>query len=149
MIIYLVRHAKAGHRGHDLVLDRHRHLTSSGLGQAKEIAGYFAVHPVERIISSPYTRCFETVAPAAEQLGLKVETSEALAEETTLPRLQALLEELAGQADPVALCSHGNVVPAALQLMGKFSPEALACAKGSVTRFDTRTGRLDYIAFTG
>ena len=148
-MIYLVRHAKAGHRGENLVLDRHRHLTSSGRGQAKEIAGYFAAHPVERILSSPYTRCLETVAPTAAELGLEVEASEALAEETTLCRLQVLLEELVAQGAPVALCSHGNVIPVALDLMGKSSPEALACAKGSVTRFDTGSRRIEYIGFTG
>ncbi|MDA8208238.1 MAG: phosphoglycerate mutase family protein [Actinomycetota bacterium] len=149
MIIYLVRHAKAGHRGDDLAMDRHRHLSPSGLAQAEEIAGYFLANPVERILSSPYARCVETVAPAAAELGLEVEARESLAEETTMSRLHALLDELVAQDAAVALCSHGNVIPAALDLLGKFSPEALACAKGSVTRLDTRSGSLEYMTFSG
>ena len=148
MIIYLVRHAKAGHRGDDLTLDRHRHLTTAGIRQAKAIAGYFTTHPVGRILSSPYARCIETMEPTAAELGIEIEVSEALAEDTTLSRLAGLLEELAAVA-AVAICSHGNVIPAAMDLVGRFSPEALACAKGSVTRLDTATGQVAYLSFPG
>ena len=147
MIIYLVRHAKAGHRRDDLLLDRHRHLSFSGIRQAEAIALYFAEHPLERILSSPYARCVETLEPTAAELGLKVEESEALAEETTMSKLRDLLQELVEAARPVALCTHGNVIPAAMDLMGKFTPESLACAKGSVTRLDTATGQVQYLPF--
>lgn len=59
-------------------------------------------------MSSPYVRCHQTLAPAAEQLGLDVATDTALTEGA---RLKDALHLVARHLDDdVALCSHGDVL---------------------------------------
>jgi 8-oxo-dGTP diphosphatase len=59
------------------------------------------------VLSSPYTRCLQTVDPLAGGLGLRTETTEHLAEGAG-PQALALIRSLA--LDKVALCTHGDVI---------------------------------------
>lgn len=61
-----------------------------------------------RIVSSPYVRCRETVAPLAERLGLQVEDADALSEGAPLSQALRLLEKMTDK--PTVLCSHGDVI---------------------------------------
>jgi broad specificity phosphatase PhoE len=65
----------------------------------------------QRVLSSPFRRCVETVGPLAAELGLSVETTEALAEGSTVAALD-LVRELADEK--VAICTHGDVIPEVL-----------------------------------
>jgi phosphohistidine phosphatase SixA len=108
MAIILVRHGSAGKRGawsHD---DRLRPLDARGRKQAKGIAAALADRGVDRILSSPYVRCVETVEPLAGALGLEVEERPELAEGAGPSASSALVEELAGRN--AVLCTHGDVV---------------------------------------
>lgn len=62
----------------------------------------------QRVLSSPYRRCVETVQPLAAQLGLNVEITEDLAEGGGAAAL-ALVRALADEK--IALCTHGDVIP--------------------------------------
>ena len=64
--------------------------------------------PVGRIVSSPYVRCRETVAPLAENLGLLVEDAAALSEGEPLSEALRLLEKVTDK--PTVLCTHGDVI---------------------------------------
>jgi 8-oxo-dGTP diphosphatase len=81
VIVYLVRHARAGHRetweGED---DSLRPLDERGQRQAEGLVGQLAERDFSRILSSPYTRCMQSVEPLAEARGLQVEAVDALAE---------------------------------------------------------------------
>jgi 8-oxo-dGTP diphosphatase len=59
------------------------------------------------VLSSPYTRCVETVDPLARSLGLEVEVTKNLAEGVGVEAL-ALLRAVADEK--VALCTHGDVI---------------------------------------
>jgi 8-oxo-dGTP diphosphatase len=59
------------------------------------------------VLSSPYTRCVETVTPLSTWLGVPTETSWELAEEAGRDAL-ALIRSLAHEK--VALCTHGDVI---------------------------------------
>jgi 2,3-bisphosphoglycerate-dependent phosphoglycerate mutase len=50
-----------------------RPLTSEGQVQAKELIPELLAHRPTRFVSSPYKRAIDTIAPAAEALGLDVE----------------------------------------------------------------------------
>ena len=77
---YLVRHAKAGSRERWTAPDRDRPLTDAGKDPGHR-AGRALLGPARsRVLSSPYLRCVETVAPLAEALGLSVEEDDRLAE---------------------------------------------------------------------
>jgi len=55
-------------------------LTERGLSQADALATTLARFPIERVVSSPYLRARQTVAPFAARAGLAVELDARLAE---------------------------------------------------------------------
>ena len=144
MTLYLIRHAKAGDRLNDHAADRDRSLSKTGRAQAVQIAEILRTAGISRIISSPFKRCVETVSPLAEKLGLRVEPSETLAEETSLAALSTLIESLGSTQENAALCSHGNVIPAVLRLLGVYSHDTMLCQKGSIYTVDLATGQVVY-----
>lgn len=130
--LHLVRHADAGDRSRWQGRDEERPLSVRGANQAALLASALAPLRPQRIMSSPYRRCVETVAPLAEALGLEVEPRAELAEGAAPEALAAMIDEVVG-FDAV-LCSHGDVIPALLERvrwMGAEVPSPPACAKGS------------------
>jgi phosphohistidine phosphatase SixA len=109
MTIYLVRHAKAGERDAWIGDDELRPLSGRGHLQARELVDVLADAHFERVVSSPYVRCMETVVPVAAARRLAVEPSDALAEGTTLEEALALVQKVAGAG--AVLCTHGDIVP--------------------------------------
>ena len=116
MTILLVRHATAGERerwqGDDLL----RPLDDRGREQAAKLTAVLEPYAIERICSSPYIRCRQTVEPLAEGLGLKIEERDELAEGAGRWAALALARELS-ESTPV-LCTHGDIV---LALLGEES----------------------------
>jgi 8-oxo-dGTP diphosphatase len=128
MTLYVIRHAKAGQAP-----DEQRSLEEAGQRQAERVADLLAERGVERILTSRYTRCVETVAPLAARLGLPLEHHDALAEESDLESAWALLESLAG-TDTV-LCSHGNLISPMLDRVlrrGAHIDGEWVCHRGSI-----------------
>jgi 8-oxo-dGTP diphosphatase len=107
---YLVRHAKAGARGGRAGDDRLRPLSRAGRHQAEALVGMFRDIELERVLTSPYVRCVQTVQPLALDHGLPVETADVLAEGAPPDAALALLDELVHT--PSVLCTHGDIVPA-------------------------------------
>ena len=139
--IYLVRHAAAGRRKDWKGDDLKRPLSNRGWKQAKEIGAFLADAQVERLISSRYTRCRQTLEPAAGLLGLKVENHEALFEGNSAKETMKLLKK-AGDSS-VALCSHGDIVPAVLERLqsnGTDLEDDIQFAKGSIWAIDVVDG---------
>jgi 8-oxo-dGTP diphosphatase len=107
LTVWVVRHGQAGTRKDFDGDDRDRPLTARGQWQSDAIADRLATEPIERLVSSPYRRCVQTLVPLGERLGLPVDEDERLAEDTPTDDTIALLEEL---GDGAVLCSHGDVV---------------------------------------
>jgi phosphohistidine phosphatase SixA len=130
--LYLIRHAKAGSRDRWTEDDRLRPLSAKGRRQAEKLAEGFRDVEVQRILSSPFVRCVQTVRPLALAWGLKVEEHEALAEGADPREALALLEETPG---PAVLCSQGDVIPAvieALESIGTSLEGEVDWKKGSI-----------------
>jgi phosphohistidine phosphatase SixA len=106
--VYLVRHAKAGDRARWDGADPLRPLSKRGRRQADALAEVLSDAPVDRVVSSPYVRCRESVDPLAQRRGLEVEVADELAEGTPLPEVLALIDKFAHE--DVVLCTHGDVV---------------------------------------
>jgi len=107
--VYLVRHAKAGDRAQWTEDDRLRPLTKKGRRQADAIVDAFRDRVVERIVTSPFVRCVQTVRPLALERRVELKTDASLAEAAPVT---AALDLLARVADaPTVLCSHGDVIP--------------------------------------
>ena len=107
MDAFVVRHAKAGSRRRFDGDDRLRPLSRNGRPQADGIAELLAHRDIARVLTSPFTRCVQTVEPLAAQLGLKVEVDEQLGEGHDWKHALELIERA---TEPIALCSHGDVI---------------------------------------
>ena len=107
--IHLIRHAKAKNR---LTWEEHDHLrplTKRGRREALAIAAHLGDEPVARLVSSPFTRCQQTLEPLALALELPIETTDELAEGADGESAVELLLSIA-EAGPIAGCTHGDVV---------------------------------------
>jgi len=106
--VLLIRHAHAGSRKDWPGDDRLRPLSSKGRRQARALIDQLEPWVPSRVLSSPYRRCVDTVRPLADDLGLKVEEVDELAEGAG-----AAAVELVRSLDDhhVALCTHGDIIP--------------------------------------
>jgi 8-oxo-dGTP diphosphatase len=100
--VVLLRHASAGKRSDWDGDDRLRPLDERGRAQAEALRDVLLARGVTRVLSSPYVRCTETVAP----LELDIELDERLAEGALRPATVALLAGL----DNAVACTHGDVI---------------------------------------
>jgi len=107
VIVYLVRHGRAGHRGKWDGDDRVRPLDERGRRQAELLVGQLEGREVGRIASSPYARCVDTVVPLAEARSLELEPTDALAEGATAADA---LELFASADAPLVASVHGDLV---------------------------------------
>jgi 8-oxo-(d)GTP phosphatase len=114
MPLLLVRHGHAGRRSAYKGDDRARPLSKRGQAQAQALVPVLTSYRPQRILSSPYVRCCETVRPTAEALGLAVESIDELAEGHGADAVR-LLERMAGE--PAVLCTHGDVAAAVLEAL--------------------------------
>ncbi len=105
---YLVRHAKAGSRGHWTGDDRLRPLSKKGIQQAEALVSTFKPFPVSAIFSSSYLRCVQTVEPLARARNLAVNQSPALAEGQGLNGAMQLMGD--PKLDHGVLSTHGDIV---------------------------------------
>jgi phosphohistidine phosphatase SixA len=121
MIVLMVRHARAGKRADWEGDDTLRPLDERGRLQAERLVEQFADRDFERILSSPYVRCVQTVEPLAEARGLTVEEEEALSEGSGAAAALAVLRAVGA---PVVACVHGDLLA---ELVGSRTP------KGSTT----------------
>jgi len=140
---YLVRHAKAQKRAHWNSRDSTRPLTSSGWLQAEGLVKALADEAPERLITSPYVRCRQTLEPLAAHLGLPLELDSRLGEGSSIQGVLDLLKELGKQ--PGVLCSHGDVIPGLLiTLFDEGALEErplLRCEKGSAWELEGRLAK--------
>lgn len=142
MPILLVRHAKAGDRSRWDGDDRERPLSRRGRQQARKLARLLEPYRPNRLLSSPYVRCVQTLGPLAAATGLVVEEHPDLAEGTGSASV-SLIRALAGET--AALCTHGDIVPEVLKaLVAEDDISVLSepqWAKGSTWVLETEAGR--------
>jgi 8-oxo-dGTP diphosphatase len=116
--LLLLRHVHAGDRDAWVGDDRRRPISATGLRQALALVDRYADRPVVGIVSSPYTRCVQSVEPLAAARGLLIEEADELAEGAPLDVVERFLRAQAGRGErdggDVVLCSHGDVIGAAV-----------------------------------
>lgn len=120
--LVLVRHAKAVSRatwGYGINSELTRPLVMGrGQAQARDVAALLSAYGVGELVSSPWRRCVDTLAPYAHGCGLDLRSDEAFTEVSALtaPELMQasfrdLLERgsaLAGQPEPEAVGPQGR-----------------------------------------
>jgi len=140
--IHLLRHAAAGNRNKWTGDDTKRPVTKKGRKQAKALAESLRGREIERIVTSPYTRCVESVEPLGKLIGARIEVSDALSEEPDIDAAYDLVDSLVGYN--AVLCSHGDVIPAVINRLmwaGLTLDSRFHCSKGSVWEVGVESGR--------
>jgi 8-oxo-dGTP diphosphatase len=147
-MIRLIRHARAGSRASWDGDDRHRPLSARGMRQAAAIADALGEGPeIPAVLSSPFTRCIETVAPLAARLGTTPEAVDWLAEGTPPETVVARIPHL---VPGTVLCSHGDVIGGVVGYLASsgvpLDGEAV-WPKGSIWRLEVAGGRIRAAAY--
>lgn len=112
-VAYVVRHAKAGDRAEWTGDDRMRPLSKPGQRQAEALAEMLEREPIDKILSSGYLRCMQTVEPLAKRRKLPVEPVKELEEGAGGESILRLMQKSHGRN--VILCTHGDVVEELLE----------------------------------
>jgi 8-oxo-(d)GTP phosphatase len=126
--LLVVRHASAGASSEWHGDDELRALDERGRRQAERLVGALAPFKVERIVSSPFVRCVQSVEPLSSDRGLELEVVDELAEGTDPEVVAAFLQGLAGQA--AVACGHGPELEPLLGRMKKGETAVVEPARG-------------------
>lgn len=113
--VLLVRHAKAGRRQDWHGDDDLRPLSEAGRRQAEGLRTLLPLFGASRVHSAPRTRCRQTVAGLATDLGADVVDEPLLSEEGYWADPDAALRRLVSIAEPApraaVVCSQGGAIP--------------------------------------
>jgi 8-oxo-dGTP diphosphatase len=140
---YVVRHAKAGDRSGWTGDDRMRPLTKSGQRQAEALADILDREPIDKILSSGYLRCLQTLEPLGRRRKLPVEPVKELEEGAGGESVLRLIQKFRGRN--VVLCTHGDVVEEMLEHLiaqGLVQRARANMEKGSTWVLDEQDGKV-------
>jgi phosphohistidine phosphatase SixA/ADP-ribose pyrophosphatase YjhB (NUDIX family) len=117
--IVVLRHAKARSRSAWRLDDRLRPLLKSSLVDADRIIPLLAAYDVTRIVSSPSTRCLQTVTPYSDTTGWGIESRRRLSEEQVTDKgVQKVVDELLEAERGAVVCTHRPVLPVVYDALG-------------------------------
>ena len=115
--LIILRHAKATLRSEWKGEEAKRPLLAEGKVQAKALVPLIAAYGPRRLITSPWTRCHETVAPYAEARKQKLIERHQLTElgnQKRPARTQDVVNDLLGTSKSGLMCSHRPALPSIL-----------------------------------
>jgi 8-oxo-dGTP diphosphatase len=141
--IYLIRHAHAGSRSGWGGDDIDRPLSERGEQQAAGILDALRGASIDRIYSSPYRRCLQTVEPLGATCGVKVRTAGPLAEGTAIDDVLSFIADQVPRDS--ALCTHGDLAPKVIRHLlnrGMQADTGPVSQKGSIWVLDVEKGRV-------
>ena len=142
-VAYVVRHAKAGDRAEWTGDDRTRPLNKAGQRQAEALAAMLEREPIDKILSSGYLRCMQTVEPLGTRRGLPVEPVKELEEGAGGESVLRLMQKFHGRN--VVLCTHGDVVEELLERLiaqGVVQRARANMEKGSTWVLEEKDGKI-------
>ncbi|WP_134766770.1 NUDIX hydrolase [Nocardioides sp. 1609] len=117
--VVVLRHAKARARRSWRGDDRVRPLLVLGEHQAERLVPLLAAYGVTRVVSSPSTRCVQTVDPYVLTTGWDLERSPWLAEEDAVAAgVAEVVADVLHDDRPTVLCTHRPVLPEVLEALG-------------------------------
>jgi phosphohistidine phosphatase len=140
MILYLMRHANAGLRRPNPLLDAKRALVKDGKDQCILMARALSALKVQidAVVSSPLKRALQTAQFVATELGheARIEISRALAPDGEYPAFQALMDKYAGAEGLLAVGHNPNLVQFMGRLVTGNGGASLRLRKGAIARID-------------
>ena len=114
MTLYIVRHAKAGKRSEWVGPDEMRPLSDKGWEQAQALAEKLKLISPTNLISSPATRCMQTLEPLSKAINIKIVSDQRLFEHGDIAKTLKVLEEV---EDSTVISSHGDMIPEVIKLL--------------------------------
>jgi len=140
MILYLMRHANAGLRRGNVLLDDKRSLIKEGKEQCilmARVLGALSAQ-VDMIVSSPLKRSLQTAQFVGTELGYdaKVEVSPALEPDADYASFQDLLAGYAGREGVLAVGHNPNIFQFLGRLITANGGASIRMRKGSVACID-------------
>ncbi|WP_245553671.1 NUDIX hydrolase [Demetria terragena] len=120
--LLVVRHGHSVARSQWQLDDWLRPLDDDGSRQAEWLVPLLGSYGVERIISSPSTRCLETMEPYVRHRRVRIDSKKGLSEERYAEEPDKVIkhtDRALQRGIPTALCTHRPLVPAMLQHLEK------------------------------
>ncbi len=111
--------------------DAERPLVKVGLRQAEALATLLEAWAPERVVSSPWERCLQTVGPFVRASGSMLKTKNRLSEDghrRDPAKVAALVTKLLGKNRPVVLCTHRPVLSTVLGTLAGHTGAGLTAA---------------------
>jgi 8-oxo-(d)GTP phosphatase len=127
--LIIVRHAKAKPRSSWTRAEGERPLAASGRRQAQAVSRLLQAWSPERVVSSPWDRCVQTITPYIRRSNAKLKLVDAITERDAARkpgRASSAVEKLFDRRTPVAVCSHRPVLPLILDVLRAHMPMHLA-----------------------
>ncbi len=128
--LLVVRHGTARPRQAWSRADSDRPLVAAGRRQALALASLVRCWRPERVLSSPWRRCRETVRPYVALSGARLRTKKGLSEDgfrREPAKVAKHTRRLLERRRPALLCTHRPVLPAVFRALGgSATPDALA-----------------------
>lgn len=97
--------------------------------RARALVQILSAYGVGKIVTSPWTRCADTIAPYAEAAGIEPVIEPAVTEfaHADKPRAAAKVTHrcLSVREEPLALCTHRPVLPTVMDVVAEFAPGKL------------------------
>lgn len=118
--LLIVRHAKAKPRSSWTRAEGERPLAPSGRRQAQAVSRLLQAWSPERVVSSPWDRCVQTVMPYVNASEARLKLADAITERDAARkphRAQRVVAKLFDRRTPAALCTHRPVLPLVLQVL--------------------------------
>ncbi|MFC0581617.1 NUDIX hydrolase [Micrococcoides hystricis] len=118
----VVRHAKAKPRPTWTRAEGDRPLAATGRRQALAVAKLLSAWSPKYLVSSPWTRCIETLTPFVRATGLRLRHKKSLTEVavTRSPgKAASTITKLLAKVRSTAVCTHRPVLPQVLESLSK------------------------------
>jgi phosphohistidine phosphatase len=151
MNLFILRHASAGVRRANPLLDRKRPLDKEGKRQCLQLAEVLSHMKIsfDLIVSSPLKRCMQTASLVGTESGYeaKILSSTALAPDATLPQFRNLLSECATYEN-LLVVGHNPNLTAFLAALIAPTPTTPPLESGSRPPIRLRKGSLARLSYS-
>lgn len=120
--IIIARHTKAKPRANWSAAEDERPLAGTGKRQALALARLLTAWEPSRVLSSPWLRCVQTVAPYVNEYSLTVKEKKSLSEagaERHPKRTVKTIASLFEKGTPALVCTHRPVLPVVLDAVAE------------------------------
>lgn len=139
--LVLVRHGKAMLRKDWSGADQDRRLTARGRHQAIVLSQLLSAYGIEQLVSSPSTRCVQTLTPYSKLSGIPIETESVLTEEEGTLRPSEVRrftsDLLQSITVPTAICGHRPVLPSMFEGL-ELPPRPMVVGEAIVVHRDAK-----------